>query len=326
MAETTARHRGNDGWGMGDDPYTPGPDRASAESSPGRLFLGTCAWSFEDWRGGFYPEGLPAGNQLAHYAQHLPAVEIDSTFYAVPRPGTVERWAEVTPENFRFTAKLPKLITHDARLRGEEAGRVLAAFLGAVARPLGPKLGAVLVQLPPSFAPTPADREALDEFLALLPADRVPFAVEFRHPGWWRGDPADLAARLAEHGVTLAWNDLSGVDAMASANVTAGFPPPATPLVYLRLMGDQETKFDGAGERRFRYDGTSAWPRDAALDGWAARVRAALADARVRHVFVLANNHFEGFSPRTCQRLGERLGMEVKLPEVRREPEQLGLF
>ncbi len=290
MAETTARHRGNDGWIIGDDPYTPGPGGASVDGTANRLFLGTCAWSFEDWRGGFYPEGLPAGNQLAHYSRHLPAVEIDSTFYAVPRPGTVERWAEVTPEDFRFTAKLPKLITHDARLRGEEAGRMLAAFLGAVARPLGPKLGAVLVQLPPSFAPTPADREALDEFLDLLPTDRMPFAVEFRHPGWWRGDPADLAARLAERG---------GAHTATSADAPARFPPPATPLVYLRLMGDQETKFDGAGERRFRYDGTSAWPRDIALDGWAARVRAALADARVRHVFVLANNHFEGFSPRS---------------------------
>ena len=323
-AATTRQHRGNDGWGMGGDPYTASPGGASADPSSARLFLGTCAWNFEDWRGGFYPDGLPAGNQLAHYARHLPAVEIDSTFYAVPRPGTVERWAEATPDDFRFTAKLPKLVTHDARLRGEEAGRVLAAFLGAVARPLGPKLGAVLVQLPPSFAPTPADREALDAFLELLPADRVPFAVEFRHPGWWRGDPADLAARLAEHGVALAWNDLSALERGAGA--PADFPAPATALVYLRLMGDLDTKFDGAGERRFRYDGTHFWPRDAALGAWAARVRTALADPRVRRVFVLANNHFEGFSPRTCQRLAARLGMEIKLPEVRPGPEQLGLF
>ena len=309
---------------MGGVPYTPDPMGASNDSTSGRLLLGTCAWNFEDWRGGFYPEGLPAGNQLAHYSQHLPAVEIDSTFYAVPRPGTVERWAEVTPDDFRFTAKLPKFITHDARLRGEEAGRVLAAFLGAVARPLGPKLGAVLVQLPPSFAPTPSDREALDAFLDLLPSDRVPFAVEFRHGGWWRGDPADLAARMAEHGVALAWNDLSALE--QGTDAPAEFPAPVSPLVYLRLMGDQETKFDRAGERRHRYDGTSFWSRDAALDGWAARVRGALADVRVRRVFVLANNHYEGFSPRTCQRLGERLGAKITLPVVKRAPEQLGLF
>ncbi len=322
MAATT-RHRGNDEGSIGGDPYTPAPGGASADSPPPRLLLGTCAWSFEDWRGGFYPDGLPAGSQLAHYAHYLPAVEVDSTFYAVPRPGTVERWAEATPDDFVFTAKLPKLITHDARLRGEEAGRVLTAFLGAVARPLGPKLGAVLVQLPPSFAPTPADREALDAFLDLLPADRVPFAVEFRHGGWWR-DPDGLAEHLAGFGVALAWNDLTSLD--HGADAPGDFPAPVAPLVYLRLMGDLETKFDGAGERRFRYDGDHFWPRDAALDGWAGRVRAALADPRVHRVFVLANNHFEGFSPRTCQRLGERLGVKVTLPVVRKGPEQLGLF
>ena len=151
----------------------------------------------------------------------------------------------------------------------------------------------------------------------------MPFAVEFRHGGWWR-DPEGLAEHLAGFGVTLAWNDLSALERGDEA--PGDFPPPVSPLVYVRLMGDLDTKFDGAGERRFRYDGGHFWPRDVALDRWGERVRLALADPRVRRVFVLANNHYEGFSPRTCQRLGERLGVKVTLPVVERGPEQLGLL
>ena len=82
--------------------------------------LGTCAWSFDDWKDVFYPAGLASGQQLAYYAHYLPAVEIDSTFYHIPRLDVVAAWADKTPDDFVFTAKMPRAITHDARLRNCE--------------------------------------------------------------------------------------------------------------------------------------------------------------------------------------------------------------
>ena len=117
---------------------------------PTRLSVGTCAWSFEDWRGVFYPEHLPAGERLAFYSRHFGAVEIDSTFYHAPSPAVAEHWLEITPPDFVFTAKVPREITHERKLR--DSADALAAFLAAL-EPLGEKLACVLVQLPPFFTP-----------------------------------------------------------------------------------------------------------------------------------------------------------------------------
>lgn len=313
-------------------PNTSTEVNASVKSPPsGKLRLGTCAWNFADWRDVFYPDSLASNAQLAYYARWLPAVEIDSTFYAIPRLTAVAKWAAETPDDFRFTAKLPKLITHEARLRGEDAGRVLSAFLGAL-RPLGEKLGAVLIQLPPSFAPTPADTEALREFLDLLPVGHVPFAVEFRHPAWHRPEWARL---LEEHGVAWTWNDLSPLE--RQADEPFAFLPRTATFQYVRLMGDLGTKFRPDGERHFRY-GRLLWAREAALDAWVIRLREAAADPGCQQIFVLVNNHFEGFSPLTCQRLALRLGIPLELPSLaersqtagpdagKERDEQLGLF
>src|SRR4051812_20944428 len=85
--------------------------------APANIKIGTCAWSYEDWRGVFYPEHLPAGERLEFYARHFPAVEVDSTFYHAPTPHVAAHWAEVTPPDFAFSCKLPREITHERKLR-----------------------------------------------------------------------------------------------------------------------------------------------------------------------------------------------------------------
>src|SRR5262245_43572491 len=118
-------------------------ENARAGDGDPSIRLGTCAWSYDDWRGAFYPEHLPAGERLPFYARHFPTVEVDSTFYHPPAPHVSAHWAEVTPDHFRFSPKLPREITHERKLR--DCREPLDAFLAGI-EPLGEKLGAVLIQ------------------------------------------------------------------------------------------------------------------------------------------------------------------------------------
>jgi uncharacterized protein YecE (DUF72 family) len=263
--------------------------------------VGTCAWSFDDWRGVFYPEHLPSARRLEIYAHFFPLVEADSTFYHAPSPEVARHWAEMTPEDFRFTCKLPREISHERKLR--DVGGELKAFLEAI-EPLRPKLECVLLQLPPWFV-IERDEHALRDFLALLPAG-LRVAVEFRHEGWLLPRVMRL---LEKHRVCWVWSDVSPIEDQLRGPFEL-FPQTAD-FLYIRLLGDLDTKYRGHGERIHRYTGLM-WPRAAALDAWADRIQQHLPG--LSRVYVLVNNHFEGFSPATCRRLAERLGVELPAP------------
>jgi uncharacterized protein YecE (DUF72 family) len=149
------------------------------------LFVGTSGYSYKEWKGNFYPEDLPAKEMLAYYAQRLPAVEINNTFYRLPQPTMIENWKEQVPESFRFSIKATQRITHIKRLKNctEET-----KYLIETAKLLGERLGVVLFQLPPN---SKQDAERLREFLECLPAEtRVAF--EFRHESWLGDETFDL--------------------------------------------------------------------------------------------------------------------------------------
>jgi uncharacterized protein YecE (DUF72 family) len=281
-----------------------------------KIRIGSCAWSFEEWTGSLYPTDLPQNHWLEFYARYFPAVEIDSTFYSAPAEEIARRWVEMTPPHFRFTCKLPREITHQRRLRDCESE--LTAFLRAL-EPLAPKLRVVLVQLPPSYGPR-EERSGLRDFLGQLPND-FRFAIEFRHPGWHRPHFIRL---LEKHRVSWVWSDLSPLNERNEAPFE--FRPLTTDFLYLRLLGDSLTRFDGHGQHGY---GKLLWKREAALDSWALRIQRHLGE--IRSAWVFANNHYEGFSPETCQRLAQRLGFELPLPGAEREPApnergQLDLF
>jgi uncharacterized protein YecE (DUF72 family) len=271
--------------------------------TPAHLTIGTCAWSFDDWRGVFYPEHLPAGDRLEFYARHFPAVEADSTFYHAPAPHVAAHWAEVTPPDFAFACKLSREITHERMLR--DCAEPLRAFTAAIA-PLGRKLSCVLVQLPPFFQ-LRRDETALRDFVRHLPAD-VRFAIEFRHADWHLPRIAHL---MEEHGVAWVWSDDSPLEQQSEGAFE--FLPDTADFIYVRLMGDLEKKYRGEGGRIHHYRELQ-WPRDAALEHWAARIRQAAGNHR--QVFVAVNNHFEGFAPQTVQRLAEKLGLPLSMPDL----------
>ncbi len=114
-------------------------------------FLGTMGFGYDDWRGVFYPPGTTSRDYLTHYSRIFNSVEMDTTFYGVPRSAVVTQWAASTPDNFKFCAKLPRTITHEMGLIGTRG--LVDEFIDAM-RLLGDKLGVILIQFPPSFTST----------------------------------------------------------------------------------------------------------------------------------------------------------------------------
>ena len=169
----------------------------------GRIWLGTSGFSYKEWRPDFYPADLPEKSFLRHYAARFNSVEIDSTFYRLPAAKTLEAWKAATGDDFRFTLKASRRITHQRRL--QVPSDALDYLLGAV-RALGDRLGLILYQLPPNFR---RDIPRLDGFLSALPRG-IPAAFEFRHASWFcpevydllRGREAALCARDGDDGAT----------------------------------------------------------------------------------------------------------------------------
>ena len=148
-----------------------------------RIAAGASGYSFKEWRGSFYPEKIAADAMLGYYAARLPTVEINNTFYRMPKLTVLESWAASTPEHFRFAIKASRRITHLARIKAETAAEPLG-YLYRNLEALGAKRGPVLFQLPPNLR---KDLPRLADFLALLPADHSA-AFEFRHESWFADD------------------------------------------------------------------------------------------------------------------------------------------
>ncbi len=191
-----------------------------------RPLAGTSGFSYDEWEGVFYPEDLPSGERLAFYASKLPAVEINNTFYRMPRSSVVAAWAGAVPSEFRFVFKAPQRISHHKRLK--DAGEELHYLLEQLA-PAGERTGALLVQCPPNLK---KDAGRLAAFLEQLPAT-TRAAFEFRQPSWFE---EEVYAALRAKGCALVLSDVDGAP-----------EPPLVPTArwgYLRLRRTSYTSAD----------------------------------------------------------------------------------
>ena len=166
------------------------------------LYVGTSGYSYKEWKGSFYPEDLPEKQMLHFYGERFRTVEINNTFYRMPKAPMLEAWSAEVPAEFKFVLKAPQQITHIKRLK--DAGDSVA-YLLKVALALKEQLGPLLFQLPPYLK---KDAARLNQFLKLLPPERSA-AFEFRHQSWFDDEIFDL---LREHQAVLciaeAENDL----------------------------------------------------------------------------------------------------------------------
>ena len=165
------------------------------------LYAGTSGYSYKEWKGNFYPQKLPAAQMLRHYAQQLPAVEINNTFYRLPTPSLLNSWCEQVPPNFRFAIKAPRRITHIKRLKDAQDE---TAYLLRTLDTLGARLGVILFQLPPYQR---KDLARLQAFIDLLP-EQTPAAFEFRAQSWFEDSVFEL---LRARDFALCIADTDGV-------------------------------------------------------------------------------------------------------------------
>jgi uncharacterized protein YecE (DUF72 family) len=251
--------------------------------------FGTQGWNYDAWVGPFYPAGTRPAAFLSTYAKAFDTVEVDSTFYAIPSSAVVRGWAARVPDAFRFALKMPQQITHECRLVACED---LVALFADRVRELGPKLGPVLIQMGPDFAPT--ELSALAGFLPQLPRD-VRFAIEFRHRDWVR---PDVMALLAEHGVAFALTDARWIPRKTVLGLAV---QPTADFHYLRWMGPDRRITDYSHVQTDRSKELAAWTEVLPL-----------AVERVQTVYGFVNNHFEGHSPHTVRELQRAMGVPVR--------------
>ena len=244
----------------------------------GILRLGTQGFAFDDWVGPLYPLGTPKADFLEAYARHFSTVEIDSTFYGLPRQRVVEAWAARTPADFRFSAKFPRTITHDKKLEGaDEEARLFVEGMQA----LGDKLAVLTLQFAYDFTPDFSGR--LASFLGRLP-EGPRYAVEIRNRRWLTPHLKDM---LSQYQAALVLQDLYYMPRMDWT--TSGF-------TVIRWLGKRS---DIQRLDRIQID------RTAELTRWADRVRTFL-EAGI-DVYGYFNNHYAGHSPASVRQFEEML-------------------
>ena len=252
-----------------------------------RILIGTQGWNYAAWVGPFYPPGTRSTEFLSTYARAFRVVEVDSTFYAVPDARAVRAWNERTPPDFTFTLKMPK----EVRLRGAED--LVRDFLDR-ARELGPKLGPILLQMPPDFAPE--ERLAVERFLPSLPRD-LRFAIEFRDKRWMRAEVLEI---LAENGVALALSDGRWI---AREKMLQLVQRPTADFLYIRWMGPDREITDYS---RLQFD------RSEEISRWAEVLKNV---ANTNEIYGFFNNHFAGHSPANARELQRLLGESAIEPD-----------
>lgn len=248
-----------------------------------RLHVGTMGWSYGFWKGSFYPEGLASKDFLAFYAKHFGTVEVDSTFYRIPRRQSVMDWKEQTPEGFVFSLKFPQVITHVKMLKDCE--EETSVFLER-AELLGEKLGVLLLQFPYNFGTEHVP--LLRDFLQTLPKTHR-YAMEVRNRKLLNHD---FYSVLRDHNAALAWADSPFMPQISE--LTSDF-------IYVRWVGDRRRVKGTLGKIEM--------DRTAQINAWAEKLKPFLEEGT--EVFGYFSKYYSGYSPSDAEALLGLIGTDV---------------
>ena len=248
-----------------------------------KVHVGCSGWDYADWEGQFYPKGIHPQDYLPFYSNVFSYAEIDSSFHAMPDRFATIGWNKLTPENFRFTAKFPRLITHDNRLAGPPSD--IETFLEMM-KPLKSKVLALLIQLPSSLTAM----EGMEKLKRMIPhLDRdFRYAIEVRHASWFNKDFYKL---LSSNNICLTWSVLDSIH--TSYEVTADF-------VYLRFIGERRENEKESNQIRKN--------RKAEMNAWGARLK--LIQTKVNLGVIAVNNHYTGFGPFGVNAFRKTIGLK----------------
>jgi uncharacterized protein YecE (DUF72 family) len=255
-----------------------------------QYYIGCSGWSYSAWIGPFYSSKLENSDWLRYYSQVFDYVEIDSSFYRMPNKFMVRNWVKKTPDNFRFTAKFPKIITHDKHL--VDVNEEVYTFLNNM-EPLQEKTLALLIQLPPSMQIMPG-LEGLKELVGLLDG-RFRYAVEVRHPSWFQ----DLAYNFfANNDICMVWSQLAHLRTP---------PIVTTDFLYVRFIGDRTIEEKDFGKiQKDRVLEMRRWAKEIK------KVETGKIRGRRKEVnlaMIAANNHYAGFGPGTSNLFRKMVGL-----------------
>ncbi len=248
--------------------------------------IGTMGWSYSFWKSNFYPANMASDQFLQFYSKQFETVEVDNTFYRIPRQSTVLDWSKQTSKNFLFSLKFPQVITHIKRLRN--CKQETSVFIERVAM-LKEKLGALLLQLPSTFS-SDENVTSLHDFLQTLPAG-LRYAVEIRNEKLLS---SNLYAVLRNNNVALAW-------------VESPFMPQITEItsdfIYTRWEGDRKNVNGTLGKREV--------DKSASINAWAERLEKVAQD---REVFGYFSKYYSGYPPSDVKDLLQNLRKEKPRP------------
>ena len=234
--------------------------------------LGTSGWSYTGWKRRFYPEDIPQREWLPYYAEHFNTVEINMTFYRFPKAETLKSWQDKVPEDFKFTLKANRQITHLKRIKGVKNE---VRYFYILADSLGDKLGCILFQLPPSLT---LDLDLLQEFLQIL-SPQYKNVIEFRHESWYREETYEL---LKTHQTIFC---------TVSSTKVPGTAVKTAETCYFRFHGL-------TGGYRYSYTQEE-------LENWAETIK----KTEAGECYIYFNNDYHAHAVHNCKALSQILGV-----------------
>ncbi|NVM18150.1 MAG: DUF72 domain-containing protein [Candidatus Lokiarchaeota archaeon] len=252
-----------------------------------KISLGCAGWDYGDWKGNFYPKLLESHNRLGFYAKFFDIIEINTTFYSLPKFSTVQKWSEQVPSNFRFIVKVWQKITHN--LNDSDLDYLISQFFSQLS-PLQDKLIAFLLQFPPWFKFTEKHSDQLKLLFNELPPE-YKYVIELRDNSWFKEDI--VSEIINEKNIILGTTYMPGIKAYYLNNQLN---------YYIRLIGDRELSVFNRIQRK----------QEESINDLLRNLLILEKKPNIFEIFIIVNNHFQGNCPESTLLLKKRLNLHIK--------------